>query len=320
MKHTDDAYAAMLLTLALSPNKEEYVRPFSVLEFRRFEEAARASRYHSIGQLMDVDISGMMLYMGLSEEEAYRAHTLLHRNVTLSYALEGYMMEGLDIVTQYDDEYPRRLERKLGAFAPPCIYRCGDPEILNRPTLAVMGISGVRTTAEVREAIEKLVRGAAERGYVVATGGELGVSRVAQGAVLEQSGGALLDILGGGMHDHLREDAIAALVGQHRCTVLSTEHPDAMFTVSHAIARNKLLFALADAAFIFSTDGHRGELDALQNRTCDWIYAWTGHPGNGPLIARGARPLKGPESIDLDEMCRHWASSRAEQVSFFDLM
>ena len=108
MKHNDDAYAAMLLTMALSPNKEEYARPCSVQEFRGLEDAARASRYHSIGRLLDVDISGLTMHVGLSEEEAYRTYTLLHRSVQLSYALEGYMVEGLDVVTQYDAEYPRR--------------------------------------------------------------------------------------------------------------------------------------------------------------------------------------------------------------------
>ena len=49
MGHTDDAYATMLLTMALSPNKEEYARPLGVAEFRRFEAAARASSYGSIG-------------------------------------------------------------------------------------------------------------------------------------------------------------------------------------------------------------------------------------------------------------------------------
>ena len=52
MGHTDDAYAAMLLTMALSPNKEEYARPLSTQEFRRFEAAARASRFRGIGKLL----------------------------------------------------------------------------------------------------------------------------------------------------------------------------------------------------------------------------------------------------------------------------
>ena len=319
MKHTDDAYAAMLLTMALSPNKEEYVRPFSVQEFRRFEEAARASRFHSIGQLLEVDISGLMMYLGISEEEAYRAFTLLHRGVQLTYAMEDYMVEGLDVVTQYDGDYPQRLERKLGAAAPPFFYRCGNAEILNQPMIAILGISGVKTTPDVREAVETLVRGAVRMGYGVITGGEMGVSRVAQ-AVTDAHGGVLLDILGGGMHEHMREDAIARMIGEGRCAVLSLEHPDAMFTVSHAIARSKLLFSLADAAFVFSTDGRRGETDALQNRTCDWIYAWVGYPGNKPLIARGARPVSDVRAMDLEAASRHWNSSRAEQLNIFDML
>lgn len=319
MKHNDDAYAAMLLTMALSPNKEEYARPFSVAEFRRFEETVRASRFHSIGQLLDVDISGLMMYLGLNEEEGYRVYTLLHRGVQLTYALETYMVEGLDIVTQYDAEYPRRLERKLGASAPPCFYRCGSEALLGVPAIAIIGISGVKTTNEVRDAIDALVRGAIRHGYAVITGGELGVSRVAEGLV-NQYGGTLVDILGGGMHEHMKDDAIAQMIGEGRCAVLSIEHPDAMFTVSHAIARNKLLFSLTDAAFIFSTDGRRGETDALQNRICDWVYAWEGHPGCRTLIARGAKPIRDLRGLDFETVSRHWDSSRSEQMNIFDIL
>ena len=163
------------------------------------------------------------------------------------------------------------------------------------------------------------MRGATRQGYAVITGGELGVSRLAAGLVAE-SGGRLVDVLGGGLREHLKNDAVARLLAESRAAVLSTEHPDALFTVNHAIARNKLLFALADAAFIFNTDGRRGELDALQNRTCDWIYAWQDYAGNQPLIARGAVPFHALTDGDFDEMSRHWSSSRAQQMNMFDLL
>ena len=319
MGHTDDAYAAMLLTMALSPNKEEYARPLSTQEFRRFEAAARASRFRGIGKLLDVDISGLMIYLGISEAEAYRAFTLMHRGVQLSYALEDFASRGIDAVTRYDEEYPRRLERKLKDAAPPFLYRCGNAEILNRPAIAIAGISGVRTTPEARQIIATLVDGAARLGYAVITGGEPGVARLAASLVAER-GGSLVDILGGGMGEHLEGETIAQLVGEGRAAVLSPEHPEAPFTVSHAIARNKLLFAMADAAFIFNTDGRRGESDALQNRTCDWIYAWTGYPGNQPLIAKGAVPFNRLTAAELDDMSRHWSSSRAQQLNIFDML
>ena len=319
MVHTDDGYAAMLLTMALSPNKEEYARPLSTAEFRRFEAAARGSRYHSIGKLLNLDISGLMMHVGLTEEEAYRAYTLLNRGVQLTYALDGFAGEGIEVVTQYDAEYPDRLRRKLGASAPPAFYRCGNAALLNRPAVAIVGVSGVRTTPQVRAAIETLVRGAVERGYGIITGGEPGVSRMAANLVSEL-GGSLVDILGGGMREHLSDNGIAALVGTDRALAISLEHPDAMFTVSHAAARNRLLFALSDAAFVFNTDGRRGELEALQNRTCDWIYAWEAFEGNRPLIARGAVPFASLTDAELASISRHWESSRSQQMNMFDLL
>ena len=319
MNHNEDAYAAMLLTMALSPNKEEYARPLCTQEFRRMERVTRDSRFRRIGKLMNLDISGFMIYLGLSEEEGYRAYTLLHRGVQLSYALDGYMIEGLDVVTVYDDEYPPRLFRKLGDAAPPFFYRCGNESLLAMPSIAIVGISGVKTKPEVREAIERLARDATAQGYTVITGGELGVSRVAANAVA-QCGGTLVDILGGGLHEHMKDETIARLLAEGRCALLSLEHPDAMFTVSHAIARNKLLFSLTDAAFVFSTDGRRGESEALQNRYCDWIYAWEGYPGNQALIARGAKPLRDLKGLDFRQMSGHWSSSRSEQLNIFDML
>jgi len=319
MDHTENAYAAMLLTMALSPDREEYARPLSTPEFRRVEALARSSGFGSIGALLDVDISGLVMLLGLTEEEAYRVYTLLHRDVQLTYALGGFMEDGIEVVTQYDAEYPRRLTRVLKASAPPFLYRCGNDALPDKPAIAVMGISGVRTTPEARRQIEALVDGATRQGYVVITGGELGVSRLAASLAAER-GGMLVDVLGGGLREHLKNDAVAAMLSEGRASVLSTEHPDALFTVNHAVARNKLLFALADAAFIFNTDGRRGELDALAKRACDWIYAWQDYAGNRPLLSRGARPFHALRDGDFEEMSRHWSSSQAQQMDMFDLL
>ena len=319
MAHTDDAYAAMLLTMALSPNREEYARPLGTGEFRRFETAARASQFKRIGALLDMDISGLMIYLNLTEAEAYRAYTLMHRGVQLTYALEGFAAQGIEVVTQYDADYPRRLNEKLGDAAPPFLYRAGDPGVLDGPALAVVGISGVRTSPEARDIVKTVVEGAARHGYAVVTGGELGVSHLAAGEVAA-GGGRLIDVIGGGMRAHVGLDNVSRLIGEGRGAVLSMEHPDALFTVNHAVARNRLIFALADVAFIFNTDGRRGEMEALQSRACDWIYAWTGYAGNRPLIARGARPFTALDASAIDEASRHWARSSAQQMSMFDMI
>ena len=121
------------------------------------------------------------------------------------------------------------------------------------------------------------------------------------------------------MLNHVHEDGVAEMLATNRAAVISMEHPEALFTVSHAIARNKLLFSLAEAAFIFNTDGKRGEMDAIRNRYCDWIYAWSGHANNQNLINRGAIPASNITDMDMDSLNRHWKNSRSEQMDLFDL-
>ena len=319
MNFSDDAFVTMLLSVALSPNREEYARPLSNPELKRLEERVRASSLHRLGRLMNVDISGLMAQLDISEEEAYRLYTLLNRGVQLSYALETYQRQGIELVTRCDDDYPQRPRRRMADAAPPVFYRCGNEALLQKPMLAIVGISGVKTSPEVRDAVEYLVRNAVRLGYTILTGGERGVSRVAQGVVL-QCGGTLVEVLGGGMLEHVREEDIADLLAEGQAAVISLEHPEALFTVSHAIARNKLLFSLAEAAFVFNTDGKRGELDAIRSRYCDWIYAWTGFPANQGLIVRGATPISNVSALDIDELSRHWKGGESEQLNIFDML
>ena len=318
MNYTNDAYVTMLLTMALSPNREEYARPLSTQELKQLEERVRAGGLHHIGRLMNIDIGGLMLQLDISEEEAYRIYTLLNRSVQLSYTVENYLHKGIEVVTCYNDEYPQRLKRRMEDAAPPVFYRCGNQELLNSPMLAIVGISGVKTSPEVRDSIEMLVRNGVRLGYTILTGGELGVSRVAMNLATEY-GGNLVEVLGGDMQAHIQEEGVAELLAANRAAVLSLEHPEALFTVSHAIARNKLLFSLAEAAFIFNTDGKRGELDAIRNRYCDWIYAWTGCANNRALIARGAIPVSNVSEMNLGELSPYWRNSQSEQMNIFDL-
>lgn len=319
MNYSDDAFVTMLLSMALSPNREEYARPFSTPELKRLEEKVRAGGLFHIGRLMNVDIGGLMLKLDISEEEAYRIYTLLNRSVQLSYTVENHLRQGIEVVTCYNEEYPARLKRRMEDAAPPVFYRCGNAELLTKPMLAIVGISGVKTSPEVRDSIETLVRNGVRMGYTILTGGELGVSRVAMNLTMEY-GGTLVEVLGGDMQNHIHEEGIAEMLATGKAACISLEHPEALFTVSHAIARNKLLFSLAEAAFVFNTDGKRGEMDAIRNRYCDWIYAWTGYANNQPLIARGAIPASGIPEMDMNDLSRHWRNSESEQMSLFDML
>lgn len=318
MNYTDDAFVTMLLSMALSPNREEYARPLNTQEIKKLEEKVRKSGIYHIGRLMNTDIGGLMIKLDISEEEAYRIYTLLNRSVQLSYTVESYLTKGIEVVTCYNDEYPARVKNRMADSAPAVFYRCGNPELPGRPMLAIIGISGVKTSTEVRDSVETLIRNGIRLGYTILTGGEPGVSRVAMNLTKEY-GGSLVEVLGGDMSSHIIEGDISEMIAGNQAAVISLEHPDALFTVSHAISRNKMLFAMADAAFVFNTDGKRGESDALRNRYCDWIYAWDGYDNNRQLINRGAIPISDITKLNIDDLARSWRGSQSEQINMFDM-
>ena len=112
--------------------------------------------------------------------------------------------------------------------------------------------------------------------------------------------------------------SLRALLADGRMAALSLEHPEALFTVSHAIARNKLVLALARAAFVFNNDGKRGESDMLKRGLCDWLYAFTGFPGNHALVARGAQPFRAIDAEEFHRLASRWKTSFTQQLSMFD--
>ncbi len=319
MNYSTDAFVTMLLTMSLSPNREEYARPYATQELRRLETRMHAAGLFHLSQLMNVDIGGLMLKLDISEEEAYRLYTLLNRSVQLSYSLEGHLKQNIEVVTCCDPDYPDKLTQRIGDNAPAMFYRCGSDALLLRPMLGIVGISGIKTSPEARAGIEALVRNGIRLGYTILTGGEMGVGRIACKLVRE-CGGTLVEVLGGGLSEHIHEENIAPMLDDGSATVISLEHPEALYTVSHAIARNKLLFSLAEAAFIFNTDGKRGEGDAIRNRYCEWIYAWQGWPGNQGLISKGAIPAGNIPGMDFDTLSAHWKDSDAKQLNIFDML
>ena len=124
MNYNDDAFATMLLTVALSADRAEYARPLSTAEFARTLARVKASSAGRLGALLRVDISGLMMLLGIPEEEAYRLYTLLHRGVQLTYTLEGFLQKGIRVITCFDEDYPRTFAR---AWATPRRPRCFSP-------------------------------------------------------------------------------------------------------------------------------------------------------------------------------------------------
>ncbi|MFH1881876.1 MAG: DNA-processing protein DprA [Planctomycetota bacterium] len=256
-----------------------------------------------------------------------RIKRLLNRGFLLSQAIDRWQTRAIWVVSRADGEYPGRLKTRLKEDAPAVLYGCGEAAILDTGGLAVVGSRHVDDALlEYTEGIGQL---AAKARRTLVSGGARGIDQAAMRGALE-AGGKVAGVLA----DSLER---AALNREHRnflmdgqLVLISPYDPSAGFNVGHAMQRNKLIYALADAALVVSSDYEKGgtwggaveQLEKLQLVT---VYVRSnGETGTGleALRRKGALPWPNPETPEdlaealAVEVSPRKATPRQNELSF----
>ena len=184
-----------------------------------------------------------------------RLKRLLARGFLLSQAVEHWRTRAIWVVSRADAEYPRRLKVRLKDDAPPVLYGCGDNAILETGGLAVVGSRDVdEALVEYTESIGRL---AAKAKLALVSGGARGIDQAAMRGALGAGG-----IVAGVLADSLERTALNRehrnLLLEGQLVLISPYDPAAGFNVGHAMQRNKLIYALADAGLVVSSDYEKG--------------------------------------------------------------
>jgi DNA processing protein len=251
---------------------------------------------------------------------AERLNRLLSRGFQLSQAVEHWANRSISVVGRADANYPRRFKQRLKRAAPPLLYACGNLELLHGPALAVVGS---RNTPEAllrqAEAVGAL---AAAAGVVIASGAAKGVDETAMLGSLAAVGCAI-----GVVADSLEKMSARPIWRQAlldgRLLLLSSDAPSARFQVWRAMGRNKLIYALADAALVVSSAKGEGgtwagATEQLQNLHFCPIHVLSdprGGQGLAALAEYGARRWPEPASTEaLQALLRGTAQGSAAAV------
>ncbi len=232
-----------------------------------------------------------------------RLKRLLARGFLLGQAIERWQTRAIWVVSRADSEYPRRLKARLRDDAPPVLYGCGDAAILDTGGLAVVGSRDADDAlVEYTEGIGRL---AAKAGHTLVSGGARGIDQAAMRGALEVGGK-----VAGVSADSLER---AALNRKHRnslmegqLVLISPYDPAAGFNVGHAMQRNKLIYALADAALVVDSDYEKGgtwagAVEQLEKLRLVPVYVRSkGETGKGlgALRRRGALPWPNPVTLE----------------------
>jgi predicted Rossmann fold nucleotide-binding protein DprA/Smf involved in DNA uptake len=235
-------------------------------------------------------VSELSEELGLSPEVAQRVQELLAAGDAVAAAVLNLREQGIRAISPFDEAYPLRLKDRLGTTAPPVLYLVGDEKILAEGGIGVVGSRNV--SAAGADVAGSVAEAAARRQVAVISGFAKGVDQVAMERCIS-SGGRAVGVLSEGLASKLRRSAVQRDLEAGVLCLLSPYIPDARFSVANAMARNKVVYGLADATMVVAADMGRGgtwegAMEALR-RSFGKVGVWMGEgagDGNESLAAQ----------------------------------
>ncbi|MDR0535171.1 MAG: DNA-processing protein DprA [Puniceicoccales bacterium] len=314
--------AILLLTAPLLAGRREGVEELlSLGDYNRLARSLREAKLQPADLLGTRPAAKEAIAAGAKWFGLPRLEKLLARGFLLSQAVERWSSRAIWVVSRADPGYPRRLKAKLKEDAPPVLYGCGDATLLNVGGLAVVGSRHIDDA--LIEYAENTGRLAAQAGLGVISGGAKGIDRAAMSGGLK-AGGVVIGVLA----DTLERAALArdnreALM-ERQLVIISPYDPAAGFNVGHAMQRNKLIYALADASLVVSSDYEKGgtwtgaveQLDRLRFGPLFVRSGADAPTGNLALLKRGAMPW--PEPVDAPALMRLLTESHERGATIAD--
>jgi len=311
--------AVLLLTAWFTKPAKDDPKPLTPAEWGRFAAWLRAKGKTPESLMSGDPVECLQGWLDPTITQK-RIHLLMARSAALGLALEKWQRAGLWVMTRSDADYPTRFKKRLKLEAPPVLFGCGDRGLLDRGGIAVVGSRNARED-DLRYT-SNLGAGIAKDGLSVVSGGAQGVDETSMLGALEADGTVI-----GILADSLLRAATSA---KYRKGLLSKNlvlaspfNPEAGFNVGNAMARNKYIYCLADAAIVVTTSKESGGTwnGAIENLKYGWVSLWIREnpdpgSGNAALVERGARwlPATGtPKAGDLLNSSRNVPEQTLEQ-------
>ena len=239
-----------------------------------------------------------------------RIRRLLDRGFLLGQAVERWHTRGIWVVSRADDAYPRRLKTRLKRYSPILLYGCGDLALLNSGGLAVVGSRHVDDSlVEYTQDIGRLV--ARDRRTLI-SGAARGIDQAAMRGALEADG-KVAGVLADSLERTVMNRDHRNLLLEEQLALVSPYDPNSGFNVGHAMQRNKVIYALADAALVVNAERNKGGTWAGAREQLETLHLVpiyvrsTGEASSGleALKNMGARPWPNPEDAEELEAVLH---------------
>lgn len=233
-----------------------------------------------------------------------------------TFLAESYFSQGFEIIPIISPEYSKTLKANLkAAHAPAVLYVKGNKKILEEKSIAIVGSRDASETAlKFTDNIAKL---ASKEFKVVVSGFAKGVDRQALDSAINSKGQSVIVLPQGIMTFSSGFKNYYKQIIDGDVLVLSTFFPKAPWKPELAMARNPIIYGLANEIYVAESAEKGGTwsgvVDGLRkNRK---IFVRKPEPSeknaNNLLIQKGAIPV----DFNGDELPKTYDTTNAEQVS-----
>lgn len=289
-RRSDTSLAALLLVTRAVPCSE---KPLSAREFWDVVEVVGDP-----ASLLGKSIQQLEQQIGAGL--ASRVAALVERATALAFELERLEQAGIHTISAFDDDYPSRWRERLGVATPALLHLVGPAALLARPGLAIVGSRDVGEAPA--EAAKQAARAAVEAGRAVISGGARGSDRLAMSAALD-AGGSVVGVLADALTRNANDPEVRRAIADERLCLVTPYAPTAPFSAGNAMARNKLVYSLAETTLVVACEEGKGgtwagAIEALE-RGYGRVVVWTGDgapQGNSVLADKGALPIVDPSA------------------------
>ena len=288
-----DSQAIALVCSRIALGNDRALKPLSAGEWHELSLALRLSPLTRPRELIGLRAGELREALGADAALADRLAALLSRGGQLSFELERLASLGIWLLTRADDGYPILLKQRLRGQTPPVLFGAGPQAAFAQPSIAVVGSRDV--DADGLSWASSFGGHCSAQGFGVVSGAARGVDTAAMSGALTM-GGFAIGVTVDPLDRLIRRREFRQFIFDDALTLVTPFEPSARWYASNAMRRNRLIYALSQAAVVVASSAERGgtRAGAVENVRAGWVPLYVrddGSDGNRRLIHEGAGTL-----------------------------
>lgn len=178
-----------------------------------------------------------------------------------AFQVEDFLNQGYAIIPITSVEYPRTLKTNLKYSAPVVLYVKGNHALLNQKSVAVVGSRNAKPIS--LQFADTIVANAVSEDDVVVSGYAKGIDQQALNSAIAHGGKSVVVLPQGITTFGSGFKQLHKSIVTGRVTVVSVFAPTAPWSVALAMARNPIIYAMAEHIYVAESDAKGGTFSGV---------------------------------------------------------